>query len=106
MPPAAFVPYGASEVATSALHSLPLILPSVSVGNVGQLAVDALIASFSAVKVGYLRTPHILPIVAADAAASSPSDVLGRLSLPVELFYGRPTPRPPPPTAGARRARR
>ena len=65
-----------------------LILPSVSVGNIGQLAVDALITSYSAVKLGYLRTSSLLlPVVANDAAAAAPADVSGRLSLPVEVFY-------------------
>ena len=89
-----FVPYAKSGLSPKSLLShtseAALILPSVSVGNVGQLAIDALIASYGAVKVGSIRTPHVLPVVGADASATSEDELSGALSLPVELFYSEP----------------
>ncbi|XP_063220764.1 proteasome assembly chaperone 2 [Bacillus rossius redtenbacheri] len=42
------------------------ILPSVSVGNVGQLAMDLVLSSLTAVKIGYVLHPAILPVVGSD----------------------------------------
>eukprot|EP01018_Ginkgo_biloba_P002858 Gb_26126 [translate_table: standard] len=44
-----------------------LILPALSIGNVGQLAVDLLVSSLGADKVGYLDDPYVLPCVGNDA---------------------------------------
>lgn len=41
--------------------------PSVSVGNVGQLAADLLINTLKLTHVGYLSDPAILPLVGNDA---------------------------------------
>ena len=89
-PPGEGSPAGAASLSQllSLTSQATLVLPSVSVGNIGQLAIDALITSYSAVKLGYIRSsPFLLPVVANDAAAASTADVTGRLSLPVELFY-------------------
>ncbi|KAI3448070.1 hypothetical protein Pfo_004735 [Paulownia fortunei] len=60
-----------------------LILPSLSIGNVGQLAVDLLISSLKADKIGYLDDPNVLPCVGNDAYSPSP---LGKLALPLEAY--------------------
>ncbi|KAL3843486.1 hypothetical protein ACJIZ3_000889 [Penstemon smallii] len=60
-----------------------LILPALSIGNVGQLAVDLLISSLKAERVGYLDDPNVLPCVGNDAYSQSP---LGTLALPVEAY--------------------
>ncbi|KAI7758313.1 hypothetical protein M8C21_008831, partial [Ambrosia artemisiifolia] len=60
-----------------------LILPALSIGNVGQLAVDLLIASSKADRVGYLDDPNVLPCVGNDAYAPSPQ---GDLALPLEAY--------------------
>ncbi|KAG8364277.1 hypothetical protein BUALT_Bualt19G0111600 [Buddleja alternifolia] len=60
-----------------------LILPALSIGNVGQLAVDLLISSLKAEKIGYLDEPNVLPCVGNDAYSPSPP---GNLALPVEAY--------------------
>lgn len=55
--------------------------PALSIGNVGQLAVDLLIASTRAERVGYLDDPNVLPCVGNDAYWPSPQ---GQLALPLE----------------------
>eukprot|EP00128_Syssomonas_multiformis_P009492 Colp12_sorted_trinity150504_noHs@31304 len=44
-----------------------LVLPAVSVGNVGQLAVDLLLNTFKLTKVGYLLDDTVVPTVTNDA---------------------------------------
>ncbi|XP_042465402.1 proteasome assembly chaperone 2-like [Zingiber officinale] len=60
-----------------------LLLPGLSIGNVGQLAVDLLISSTAAKRVGFLDAPFLLPCVGNDAYGPEPS---GLLSLPLELY--------------------
>ncbi|GFP85441.1 proteasome assembly chaperone 2 [Phtheirospermum japonicum] len=60
-----------------------LILPALSIGNVGQLAVDLLISSLKADKIGCLDDPNVLPCVGNDAYSPSP---LGKLALPLEAY--------------------
>ncbi|KAL6502522.1 hypothetical protein OROHE_024527 [Orobanche hederae] len=60
-----------------------LVLPALSIGNVGQLAVDLLISSLKADKIGYLDDPNVLPCVGNDAYSPLP---LGKLALPVEAY--------------------
>jgi len=43
-----------------------LVLPSVGVGNVGQLAVDLLISTLETKKIGIVHHPAILPLVGSD----------------------------------------
>ncbi len=44
--------------------------PSVSIGNVGQLAADLVISTLSMAKVGYLYDDSLLPVVGNDPFAS------------------------------------
>ncbi|XP_075520902.1 uncharacterized protein LOC142554235 [Primulina tabacum] len=60
-----------------------LILPALSIGNVGQLAVDLLISSLKADRIGYLDDPNVLPCVGNDAYTASPG---GDLALPLEAY--------------------
>ncbi|XP_021850862.1 uncharacterized protein [Spinacia oleracea] len=60
-----------------------LILPALSIGNVGQLALDLLITSMGTEKVGYLDDPNILPCVGNDAFGPIPN---GDLALPLEVY--------------------
>lgn len=55
--------------------------PALSIGNVGQLAVDLLIASTRAERIGFLDDPNVLPCVGNDAYWPSPQ---GQLALPLE----------------------
>lgn len=49
----------------------------------GQLAVDLLVSSLKADKIGYLDDPNVLPCVGNDAYSPAPP---GKLTLPVEGF--------------------
>ncbi|XP_043709964.1 proteasome assembly chaperone 2 [Telopea speciosissima] len=60
-----------------------LILPALSIGNVGQLAVDLLVSSMRADKIGYLDDPLVLPCVGNDAYGPDPQ---GLLALPLEAY--------------------
>ncbi|PKA60963.1 hypothetical protein AXF42_Ash019952 [Apostasia shenzhenica] len=60
-----------------------LILPGLSIGNVGQLAVDLLISTLRADRVAYLDEPSVLPCVGNDAYGPLP---VGDLTLPLEAY--------------------
>ncbi|KAL2927545.1 Proteasome assembly chaperone 2 [Bienertia sinuspersici] len=60
-----------------------LVLPALSIGNVGQLAVDLLISSKRAERIGYLDDPYILPCIGNDAFGPLPQ---GDLALPLEVY--------------------
>ncbi|KAK9741993.1 hypothetical protein RND81_03G141900 [Saponaria officinalis] len=60
-----------------------LIVPAISIGNVGQLAVDLMISTTKAHKIGYLDDPSLLPCVGNDAFGPLP---LGDLALPLEVY--------------------
>jgi proteasome assembly chaperone 2 len=60
-----------------------LVLPALSIGNVGQLAVDLLVSSTGAERVGYLDDPNLLPCVGNDAYGPLPC---GEIALPLEVY--------------------
>ncbi|CAN8258831.1 unnamed protein product [Cochlearia groenlandica] len=60
-----------------------LILPALSIGNVGQLALDLLVSSSGAERVGYLDDPYLLPCVGNDAYGPLPC---GDIALPLEVY--------------------
>ncbi|KAL9230899.1 hypothetical protein vseg_006190 [Gypsophila vaccaria] len=68
---------------TSDAECSTLVLPAISIGNVGQLAVDLMISTTKAEKIGYLDDPALLPCVGNDAYGTLP---LGRLALPLEVY--------------------
>lgn len=49
------------------LENYTLILPSVAVGNVGQLAVDLLISNLNLSKIGQIFSASFIPVVGANA---------------------------------------
>ena len=55
--------------AASALAGCTLLVPSVSAGNVGQLAADLAVVGLGLVRLGWLEDPHhcVLPVAGADA---------------------------------------
>jgi proteasome assembly chaperone 2 len=57
------------------------VKPALSIGNVGQLAVDLIVSSTRAERIGYLDDPHVLPCVGNDAFGQLPQ---GELALPLE----------------------
>ncbi|KAL6894156.1 hypothetical protein ACP4OV_008254 [Aristida adscensionis] len=60
-----------------------LIMPALSIGNVGQLAVDLLISSARARRVAYLDEPSVLPCAGNDAFGP---DAIGDLALALEAY--------------------
>ncbi|XP_010466023.1 PREDICTED: proteasome assembly chaperone 2-like [Camelina sativa] len=65
-----------------------LILPALSIGNVGQLAVDLLVSSTDADRVGYLDDTNLLPCVGNDAYGPLPC---GEIALPLEVYESSST---------------
>ncbi|KAG2705547.1 hypothetical protein I3760_05G059800 [Carya illinoinensis] len=60
-----------------------IVLPALSIGNVGQLAVDLLVSSTRAERIGFLDDPNVLPCVGNDAYGPVPQ---GELALPLEAY--------------------
>lgn len=58
-----------------------------SVGKVGCLAVDALIATYKLKLVGYIQELHVLPAVGNDALALTPDRMVGQIHLPLEVYF-------------------
>ncbi|KAL7302300.1 hypothetical protein TKK_0004963 [Trichogramma kaykai] len=57
------------------LSGYTLILPSVSVGNVGQLSVDLVIATLGLKRIGRLFDPAFIPLVGADPYDENSEDI-------------------------------
>jgi proteasome assembly chaperone 2 len=55
--------------------------PALSIGNVGQLAMDLMVSSTKAERIGYFDDPFILPCLGNDAYGPVPQ---GHLALPLE----------------------
>ncbi|XP_043923128.1 proteasome assembly chaperone 2 [Protopterus annectens] len=62
-----------------------LILPAVSVGNVGQLAVDLLISTLTLPRVGYIYTECLVPMAGSNPYARSADDAV-ELSINAEVY--------------------
>eukprot|EP00897_Mesotaenium_endlicherianum_P001490 jgi/Mesen1/1369/ME000013S00864 len=71
---------GAKEIAFS---GTTLVMPAVSIANVGQLAVDLLIETLGLPRVGILEEPHVLPCAGNDPFGAQPSGVL---TVALEVF--------------------
>ncbi|KAK4800118.1 hypothetical protein SAY86_025483 [Trapa natans] len=64
-----------------------LVLPALSIGNVGQLAVDLLITTLRAERIGFLDDPFVLPCIGNDAYWPTHQ---GELALPLEAYDSSP----------------
>ncbi|XP_029446816.1 proteasome assembly chaperone 2 [Rhinatrema bivittatum] len=62
-----------------------LILPAVSVGNVGQLAADLIISTLDMTKVGYIYTDCLVPVVGNNPYATSEENA-PELSINAEVY--------------------
>lgn len=62
-----------------------LILPAVSVGNVGQLAVDLLISTLALPQVGYIYTECFVPMTGSNPYAGTADDAV-ELSINAEVY--------------------
>mmetsp|Transcript_13676 Transcript_13676/g.34449 ORF Transcript_13676/g.34449 Transcript_13676/m.34449 type:complete len:258 (-) Transcript_13676:352-1125(-) len=68
---------------TPVLAGATLLLPGVSIGNVGQLAVDLLVHSLKLRRVGFLESQYVLPSVGNDAYSATGT---GKLAVEMELY--------------------
>jgi len=59
-----------------------LLLPALTLGNVGQLAIDLLVSTASATRVGFIEDAHIIPVAGNDTFTVGQ----GRLSTAIEVF--------------------
>eukprot|EP01120_Amphizonella_sp_Union-15-10_P002808 TRINITY_DN13098_c0_g1_i1.p1 TRINITY_DN13098_c0_g1~~TRINITY_DN13098_c0_g1_i1.p1 ORF type:complete len:253 (+),score=39.73 TRINITY_DN13098_c0_g1_i1:82-840(+) len=79
-----FVSPNSNDYSTTVnFYNHTIFVPCLSVGNVGQLALDVLISTSSAERVGYFYSSQVLPVVGNDAYDVSPSGVL---SVNLEVF--------------------
>jgi len=85
LPNTMFIPLG-TEDAKQNFKNSALIMPSVSVGNVGQLACDLVINTLHMKKVGYFCPRCFLPVVGNNPFYTSTADK-NVLSLNNEVFY-------------------
>jgi proteasome assembly chaperone 2 len=60
-----------------------LLLPAVSIGNAGQLAVDLLVSTLGVRRAGFLEEPHVLPCVGNDPFGPSAE---GKLTVALEVY--------------------
>jgi hypothetical protein len=79
--------------------SCTLILPTISTGNTPQLAIDCLLSTYlnnsynnardkpSCIKLGFLRSDHIIPCIGLDALKPTESSYNGEIHTELELFY-------------------
>ncbi len=67
----------------------PTPQPAVTIGTVGQLAVDLLIATLKAQLVGYLEDPDVLPVVGADPYAPPTATQL-HMAASLEVYHASP----------------
>lgn len=74
--------------AVPSFKGFTLILPAVSVGNVGQLAVDLLISTLNMPRVGYFHTDCLIPMAGNNPYASSTEDA-AQLSTSAEVYSHR-----------------
>lgn len=75
-----------NQNALDLLKNKAIVLPAIGPGNVGQLAMDILIESLGAEKIGVLSHPFILPSVGLDAYSHQKS---GSLCHPLEIYHVR-----------------
>lgn len=78
----AFVPLGKSQN----FSGFTFIIPAVSIGNVPQLAIDALLCTYQPEKVGFLHDRNITPVVGHDPLATNPHELKNSLGLSAEMF--------------------
>lgn len=80
LPPPTALSLKPRGAALSLPPSFTLLLPSVSIGNVGQLAIDLLLHNLPHTHVGHLRSPALLPF------AGPSSDTPGRVVTALEVY--------------------
>ncbi|XP_014794237.1 PREDICTED: proteasome assembly chaperone 2 [Calidris pugnax] len=71
--------------ATSDFKGFTLLMPAVSVGNVGQLAIDLVISTLGMTKVGYFYTDCLVPMVGNNPYATAEENSM-ELSINAEVY--------------------
>ena len=79
-----FFPSSTSEPSVQ-LAGCTLVLPAVTVANVGQLAVDLLVSTLELPRVGYLEHASVLPCVGNDPYVASAASH-GNVATSMELY--------------------
>uniref|UniRef100_A0A2K6G301 Proteasome assembly chaperone 2 n=1 Tax=Propithecus coquereli TaxID=379532 RepID=A0A2K6G301_PROCO len=77
-----FVPCGES---VPDLTGFTLLMPAVSVGNVGQLAIDLIISTLNMSKIGYFYTDCLVPMVGNNPYATAEANST-ELSINTEVY--------------------
>ncbi|NXX90076.1 PSMG2 protein, partial [Centropus bengalensis] len=81
-----FVPCGpGAGSSSSGFPGFTLLMPAVSVGNVGQLAVDLVISTLNMTKVGYFYTDCLVPMVGNNPYATAEENSV-ELSINAEVY--------------------
>ncbi|NXN42221.1 PSMG2 protein, partial [Rhinoptilus africanus] len=70
---------------SSDFKGFTLLMPAVSVGNVGQLAIDLVISTFNMTKVGYFYTDCLVPMVGNNPYATAEENSM-ELSINAEVY--------------------
>jgi len=63
------------------LENYTLILPSVAVGNVGQLSIDLLISNLNLQKIGQIFSTAFIPVVGANAYNEHTNEVITTIDI-------------------------
>eukprot|EP00002_Diphylleia_rotans_P001282 TRINITY_DN10717_c0_g1_i1.p1 TRINITY_DN10717_c0_g1~~TRINITY_DN10717_c0_g1_i1.p1 ORF type:complete len:262 (-),score=55.38 TRINITY_DN10717_c0_g1_i1:92-877(-) len=77
------------EEALTLLKGSTLLLPTMSVGNVPQLAIDFFIQSWDMKKVGFLDDESVLPVVGINPYDQKGKDGSGLLALALEVYHNK-----------------
>ncbi|NXN97821.1 PSMG2 protein, partial [Rhinopomastus cyanomelas] len=80
-----FVPCGSGGSASADFRGFTLLMPAVSVGNVGQLAIDLVISTLGMTKVGYFYTDCLVPMVGNNPYATAEDNSM-ELSINAEVY--------------------
>eukprot|EP00271_Cylindrocystis_brebissonii_P011433 TRINITY_DN2900_c0_g1_i1.p1 TRINITY_DN2900_c0_g1~~TRINITY_DN2900_c0_g1_i1.p1 ORF type:complete len:348 (-),score=82.82 TRINITY_DN2900_c0_g1_i1:272-1315(-) len=75
--------FGDPNGTSASLKGKTLVLPSVSIGNVGQLAIDLLVETLNPPRACFLEEPHVLPCVGNDPFGRAQN---GALTTALEVF--------------------
>lgn len=84
-----FIP-SQSENSTKDWNDFTLVLPTVSIGNVGQLTTDLLISTLRPCKVGYLYTDCVIPVVGNNPFVEHGSPDMFEITTALEVYESVP----------------
>ena len=65
-----------SPIEDASLNGTTLIMPAISIGNIGQLAIDILIATLKAKRLTSCHHPSLVPLVGSDPLDTKSTDLM------------------------------